>query len=77
MNNERRLASARRGNTVANELHETNPKIILMAETISRSLAAIVLNAVNVASSIFSFRKISLIKFILRKRFWSPFNFVL
>lgn len=50
MNNDRMLAAAHSRDIVVNELHEANPKIISMAETISRSLSAIILKAINVAN---------------------------
>jgi len=47
MNNDRVLATALCENTVVNELYETNPTIIMMTETSSRSLLAICLKVVS------------------------------
>jgi len=49
-NNDWMLAAAHDGNTVVNELPKTNSKFISMAKTISRSLSAISLKAVYIAS---------------------------
>lgn len=65
-NNDWMLAAARDGNTVVNELHKTNSKIISLAKTIARLQLAIVLNVTDLNQ--FTSKKY-LIKYILRKSF--------